>query len=213
MDITDPKINDYIMNTISKAPLPECDSILKKMELYAKKSYFPIIGPVVGRFLRQLAIATAARRIFEMGSGFGYSAIWFASGLSDGGKIICTDSSEKNKQMAMNYFKQAGYESRVEFYVGDALDIIKQFDEPFDVIYNDIDKEQYPKAFDLAIPRLKKSGLFITDNVLWSGMILNENPDEVTKGIIEFNRKLFASQEILASIIPIRDGLGIAVKL
>lgn len=213
MDITNPKINDYIMDTISKAAILEPDSILKEMELYAIKKHFPIIGPMVGRFFRQLAMATGAGRIFEMGSGFGYSAIWFAGGLPDDGKIICTDVSEDNKRIATEYFEQAGHETSIEFYVGDALDIIRQFDGPLDIIFNDIDKDQYPQAFDLAIPRLKKGGLFITDNVLWSGDILDKNPDETTRGIIEFNRKLFSSQDILASIIPIRDGLGIAVKL
>jgi predicted O-methyltransferase YrrM len=101
----------------------------------------------------------------------------------------------------------------VDFHVGYAQDVIKKFDGPFDIILNDVDKEQYPECFDLAIQRLRKGGIFITDNVLWDGFILDENPDEETRGILEFNRMLFNSKEILSSIIPMRDGLGMAVKL
>jgi len=212
MNITDPGIDRYILNLSLEAQLVESDQVLRDMEAYAKRHHFPIIGPLVGRFLRQLAIISSAKNIFEMGSGFGYSAIWFAGGMAEGGKIICTEGSLENKDMAMGYLKRAGVSDRVEFQVGDALEIIKNYPGPFDIILNDIDKEQYPEAFDVAIPRLKKGGIFITDNVLWSGRIFDAKPNEATKGILEFNRKLFESKAIFSSIIPIRDGLGIAVK-
>jgi predicted O-methyltransferase YrrM len=153
-----------------------------------------------------------AKKILEMGSGFGYSAYWFAGGLKKGGKIICTDGSEDNYKKAKVYFKRAGIEKMIDYHVGDALDIINQVKGQFDIILNDIDKQSYPLAFDLAIPRLKSGGIFITDNVLWSGRILDSKPDKTTKAILEFNRKLFKSKDVIASIIPIRDGLGIAVK-
>jgi len=214
MDITEPRIDDYILQLISSTSTSDEESeVLRDMERHARENRFPIIRPLAGRFLRQLAIATNAKNIFEMGSGFGYSAMWFAGGLAEGGRIICTDGSHENKRKALEYLRRAGYESLVEFRVGDARDIIRGFGGPFDIILNDIDKEQYPETIDLAIPRLRKGGLFITDNVLWSGRILDKNPDESSRGILEFNRRLFQSQEVLASIIPIRDGLGIAVKL
>ncbi len=208
MQITDPKINEYIINIIQ-----EHDPVFKDMEKYASENHFPIIGPMCGVFLRQLATLIKAEYIFEMGSGFGYSACWFAGGMKKGGKIICAEGSEDNKIRAQGYFKRAGYDSMIDFHVGYAQEIIKKYDRPFDMILNDVDKEQYPECFDLAIPRLRKGGLFITDNVLWSGSVLDDNPDEATQGIIEFNRKLFSSRDVLSSIIPIRDGLGIAVKL
>ena len=183
------------------------------MERHAALNGFPIVGPLVGRFLRQLVIATGARKIFEMGSGFGYSAIWMARGLPVDGKIICTDGSAENRRLALDYFKKAQLDSLMEFKSGDALEIIRQTNDTFDIILNDIDKEQYPEAFDLAIPRLKKGGLLITDNVLWSGHILDRIPSEATMAILKFNRKLFETPGILSSIIPIRDGLGMAVKL
>jgi len=183
------------------------------MESVARKNDFPIIGPMVGPLLRQLAISTNAKRIFEMGSGFGYSAYWFAGGMKRDGKIICTDGSEENRKKAMRYLKRGGFEKMIDFRVGDALEIIEEFDGPVDIILNDIDKLDYPRAFDLAIPRLRKGGLFITDNVLWSGRILNKKPTAASKAILQFNRKLTSSKNIVSSIIPIRDGLGIAVKL
>jgi len=208
LNITEPKIEKYIINS-----MPERDDVLKDMEKYAREHHFPIIGPMCGTFLRQLTIAVNAKNIFEMGSGFGYSAYWFAGGMPKDGKIICTEGSKKNKELAIQYLKRGGYDSMVDFHVGYAQDIIKKFDGPFDIILNDVDKEQYPECFDLAVPRLRKGGIFITDNVLWDGLVLDENPDEETRGILEFNRKLFNSKAVLSSIIPIRDGLGMAVKL
>jgi len=208
MKITEPKINEYIRKTMS-----EPDEVLVEMENYAIENDFPIIGPLCGVLLRQLALAIAAKNIFEMGSGYGYSAYWFAGGMKPDGKIICTEGSAKNKERAMGYLKRGGFDSMVDFHVGYAQDVIKKFDGPFDIILNDVDKEQYPECFDLAIPRLRKGGLFITDNVLWSGRIFDDEPTDSTKGILEFNKKLFGSKDILSSIIPIRDGLGFAVKL
>ena len=208
MHITDPKINQYIKE--SMAPI---DPVLVEMDDYAKENNFPIIGPMCGILLRQLALATGAKNIFEMGSGYGYSAYWFAGGIPDDGKIICTEGSEDNKKRAMEYLKRGGYDHKIEFHVGYAQDIIQKYDGPFDIIFNDVDKEQYPETLELAIPKLKKGGLFITDNVLWSGRIFDEKPSESTRGVIEFNKKLFGDNGLLSSIIPIRDGFGFAVKL
>jgi caffeoyl-CoA O-methyltransferase len=208
MKITEPKINDYIRNL-----RPSNDKVLAQMETFARKNNFPIIGPLVGPVLRQLAVVSGAKKILELGSGFGYSAYWFAGGMIKGGKIICTDNSEENRQKALGYFKKSGYDSLIDFRVGDALEILSSFKGPFDIILNDIDKRDYPRALELAIPRLKRGGLFISDNVLWSGRVISENPDTTTKTILEFNRKLFKSKDLLSSIIPIRDGLALAVKL
>ena len=215
MNIIAPEINEYIMNISSAFPscLPAESEIFADMEKYAASVDFPIIGPTVGRFLRQLVMLSGAKRIFEMGSGYGYSALWLTGGMPDDGRIICTDNSGKNRDKALGYFKQAGYLHKIDFRIGNAAEIIEQFAGPFDLIITDIDKTQYPLAFKLAIPRLRRGGLFISDNVLWSGQILNPEPDMQTQNIIEFNRKLFSSPEVISSIIPLRDGLGLAVKL
>jgi len=208
MQITEPRINEYIMRT-----MPERDAVLREMEAYVLKHDFPIIGPMVGRFLRQLVIMTGAKNILEMGSGYGYSAYWFAGGLANDGKIICTDRSEENARRGMEYLKRGGFEQKVEYHIGDAIEATRKLPGPFDIILNDIDKKNYPLALELAIPRLKKGGILVTDNVLWRGRILHKKVASVGKEVLEFNRRLFASKEIFSSIIPIRDGLGIAVKI
>ncbi len=208
MQITEPRINEYIHSL-----LPSKDKVLAQMEAFARKNNFPIIGPLVGPILRQLAIVSGAKKIIELGSGYGYSAYWFAGGLIKGGKIICTDNSEENRVKALAYLKRGGFGSMIDYRVGDALEILSNLKGPFDIIFNDIDKKDYPKALELAIPRLRPGGLFITDNVLWSGRVIGTKPDATTKAILEFNRKLFKSKHLLSSIIPIRDGLAVAVKL
>ncbi|MEW5923247.1 MAG: class I SAM-dependent methyltransferase, partial [Candidatus Zixiibacteriota bacterium] len=139
IQITDQKIKEYILNL-----MPERDEILREMENYALENRFPIIGPMCGTFLRQIARIMNARSVFEMGSGYGYSACWFAGGMSKDGKIICTEGSVENKKRAMEYLRRGGYDSMVEFHVGRAQDFLKQYDGPFDIIFNDVDKEHYP---------------------------------------------------------------------
>jgi len=208
MQIKDEKLSGYIDRL-----LPSRDNALLEMEKYADENSFPIVGPQAGTFLSQLVMIIGARQIFEMGSGFGYSAYWMARGMDNKGKIICTDNSGENRDKALEYLKRGGHDSLVDFHVGDARDIIRDHQGPFDIIFNDIDKEQYPEALELALPRLRKGGIFITDNVLWSGRVLDSNPSESTKSILKFNEKLFGATELLSSIIPIRDGLAMAIKL
>jgi len=208
MSITDPRITDYILES-----MPDRDEVLHDMEQYARRHRFPIIGPHCGTILRQLALITGARRVFEMGSGFGYSACWFAGGMPPEGRIVCTEGSEENRKRAMTYLKRAGFDHMVDFRVGYAQEIIKKYDGPFDIILNDVDKEQYPECLELAVPRLRRGGLLVTDNLLWSGRILDDDPAASTRGILEYNRLMFAHRELLATILPVRDGLGLAVKL
>jgi predicted O-methyltransferase YrrM len=191
---------------------PARTSILKEMEEYAKKRDFPIIGPLVGRLLYQLAIITNARRILELGSGYGYSAFWFSMALRGKGRITMTDTSGENKKMAMDFFKRAGLRSQFDFRIGDGLKIIKKLKGPFDIILNDIEKKDYPKTIDLAAPLLKKGGLFITDNLIWGGDVYGRNPDTATKGIIEFTDKIYKDKRFFTTVIPIRDGVAIALK-
>jgi caffeoyl-CoA O-methyltransferase len=211
--ITNPDIENYIHQmSASEISIPE-SNIFEQMHEYARNHHFPIIGPLAGRLLRQLAIVTGAKNILELGSGYGYSALWFAGGMAGDCKIICTDNSEKNRDLALQYFDKTEYRRILDYRVGDALQIARGLSGPFDIILNDVDKEQYPESFEIAIPLLRKGGIFITDNVLWSGRILDTKPDKSTQAILEFNRRLFNSPDILSSIMPVRDGLGMAVKI
>jgi predicted O-methyltransferase YrrM len=206
--ITAPGIEDYIYSL-----LPRRDEVLAEMEAAAAKRNIPIVGPAVARLLFQLALFSGAKSIFEMGSAIGYSTIWWARAVGDGGRVIYTDGDRKNADEARGYFERAGVADRITIKVGDALEILSEQKSEFDIIFCDLDKEDYPRAFKLAVPRLKKNGLLVADNVLWSGKVAEKNPSEVsTKAIQEFNRLLYSSPELFPTILPIRDGVAVAVK-
>ncbi len=216
--ITEPDVEDYLYSL-----LPERDDVLRDMETEAVRHNIPIVGPAVGRLFYQLARLTGAKTVFEMGSAIGYSTIWWARGVGQdkAGRVIYTDGNPKNAEQARRYFERAGVAAQVEIRVGDALELLSEHKpESFDVIFNDVDKVDYPKVFRLAVPRLKKGGLFVTDNVLWSGRVASaitgQPPAEKeaeTRAILEFNRLLYSSPELFTTILPIRDGVSVALKL
>lgn len=206
--ITEGPVEDYLY-----ALLPARDSVLTEMEAEAAERDIPIVGPAVGRVFQQFAMIAGAKTVFEMGSAIGYSTIWWARGVGDGGRVYYTDSDAKNCEKARRYCERAGVSGRVVFKLGDALELLSEEKEPFDIIFNDVDKDDYPRVLRLALPRLKKGGLFVTDNVLWSGKVAEKNPkDSNTKAIVEFNRLIYQSQELFTTIIPLRDGVAVAVK-
>ncbi|MBI1746270.1 MAG: O-methyltransferase [Acidobacteria bacterium] len=208
MNIVSPVIEQYL-NGLD----PITDPVLLEMETYAASLRFPIVGPLVGRVLYQLAMISGARRIFEMGSGFGYSAYWFAKALSPYGKIFCTDASADHARRAQNTFEKNGWTATLQFQVGNALTMIDQVPGEFDIIFNDIDKEDYPQAFHKALPRLRRGGLLISDNVLWGGAVATDDSRASTAGIREYTRLIFSNENLVSSILPIRDGVSITVKL
>ncbi|HEY6192485.1 MAG TPA: O-methyltransferase [Bacteroidota bacterium] len=207
MDIVNANIAEYLLNVT-----PDRDEVLEDMEQYALARKFPIVGPLVGRLLFMLAQSTRAARILELGSGFGYSAYWFAKALPGGGRVICTEGSEANAEHANIYFRRGKLSRKITFLVGDALTLIDKVEGQFDIIFNDIDKHQYPRAFRKALPRLRKGGLLISDNVLWSGKVLNQKPDRDTAGILTYNRLIYSSRDLFSTIIPLRDGVSVSVK-
>jgi predicted O-methyltransferase YrrM len=147
-----------------------------------------------------------------MGSAIGYSTIWWARAVGEGGRVVYTDGDPKRAEKARRYFDRAGVSQRIAVRVGDALEILSEQKEPYDIIFNDVDKTDYPRVFRAALPRLKSGGLFITDNVLWSGKLHKPNPDAQTKAILEFNKLIYESKELFTTILPIRDGVSVCVK-
>jgi caffeoyl-CoA O-methyltransferase len=208
MDIVHPNIVEYLLSVT-----PERDSVLEDMEQFALEQNFPIVGPLVGRLLYILAEITQAKRVLELGSGFGYSAYWFCKALGKEGEITCTDANALNAERAKENFKRGKIVTKVNFLVGDALKLIDEQDGPFDIIFNDLDKYQYPKAFRKAVPKLRKGGLLISDNVLWGGKILDHKPDADSAGILTYNRLIYSSKELFSTIIPLRDGVSLSIKL
>ena len=193
--------------------LPPRDQVITEMEQQAIERSIPIIGPAVARLLHQYALAINARRVFEMGSAIGYSTIWLARAVGPGGRVYYSDGSEKNAAEARGYFEREGLLDRIEILVGDSIELIDTVEGEFDLIFNDVDKHQYPAAFHKAAPRVRRGGLFVTDNVLWSGRVARGDHDADTEGVREFNRLIYSTREMYSSILPIRDGLAVCLKL
>ena len=192
--------------------MPGRDEVLTEMEEKARVERIPIVGPLVGRVLYQMAVLRGARRVFEMGSAIGYSTIWLARAVGPEGRVYYSDGSEENAAQARKFIERAGLADRVVVQVGDALELLEQTEGSFDLIFNDVDKHDYPRVFDLALPRIRQGGLLITDNVLWSGRVTEPSDDRWTTAIQAYNKKAYGSDEIWTTIIPLRDGVAVSVK-
>ena len=183
------------------------------METIAARTDFPIIGPAAGHFCYLVTRLSGARRVFELGSGFGYSTAWFARGvLENGGGVVhhvVWDAELSAK--ARKHLRALELDHLVEFHVGEAVEMLQQMPGPFDLIFNDIDKTGYPASLPVIADRLRDGGLLITDNLLWHGRILDasdQSPD--TLGVRELTRLVTSDPRWTASIVPIRDGLLVA---
>ena len=216
--ITDPKVENYLY-----AMLPERGAVLQEIEKQAKERDIPIVGPAVGRLLYQYARLINATSVFEMGSAVGYSTIWWAMAVGEGGKVHYTDGSRENADEARGYFERAGVANRIAVHVGDAIEVLSEGKEQFDILFCDIDKHDYPRAARMAPERVRRGGLFITDNTLWRGDVAyaagnsdykpEQEPDETVRAIVEFNELMYKSPDWYTTIVPLRDGVTVAVRI
>ena len=209
-DSVDPRAERYMRQLASRHDEP----VLLEMEQLAAERHFPIIGRLVGELVEVLARSVGARTVFEMGSGYGYSAYWFTRAVGPGGTVICTDGDAANRDLAERFLSRAGRWDRVDFHVGMAQDVLRAMPGPFDVVYNDIDKVDYPEAWELARDRIRPGGLYICDNVLWSGLVAEPDPPEgpsaATEAIRRHNAAVYADPDFDACLIPTRDGVLVA---
>ena len=206
--ITAPEVNEYLSQVN-----PPSDPLILEMERSGRARGFPIIGPEVGRLCELLARSIGAQSVYEMGSGFGYSTWWFSRAVGESGSVVHTDGSQELSDEAQQWMGRAGVDQRVRFEVGAARELIAQEAGPFAVIFCAIDKEGYPEALELARTRLRKGGLLIVDNTIWSGRVAKPAPDATTAAIMEFNRAAAADPALLTSILPLRDGVSVSLKL
>lgn len=207
MDLVHPDIDRYLGRWASIE-----DPIVAEMERLADERGFPIVGAQVGRLLLTLTRSIGATRILELGSGFGYSAWWFATAAGPRARVILTEGSPDNAELARGFLDRAGLGDRVEIRVGDGLELAREYPGPFDIVFNDIDKQDYPRALPVALERLRPGGLFITDNMLWQGRVLDETAaDDATRGVLELTRALHAAADLDTTIVPIRDGVAVSV--
>ena len=207
MEITHPRIEEYL-----RSLAPPADPVREEMERLAEAHRFPIIGPLVGQLCYILARSIRARSIFECGSGFGYSTWWFARAVGEEGHVVHTDGSVGNSTQARDFLTRAGLASRVRFEIGDALEILARAEGPFDVIFNDIDKEGYPEILPLARAKLRVGGLLICDNMLWYGRIVAPAEDPDTRGVEELTRLLREAADFATTLIPMRDGVTVSLR-
>ena len=189
------------------------DEVLLDMERLAAERDFPIVGPLVGRMISLLAQSIGARRILELGSGFGYSGYWFARALPADGELILTEKDPANSARSQEYFRRGGVGGRVQFLLGDALEALDRLPGDFDIIFNDVDKTQCPAAFHKAIPRVRTGGFFMSDNMLWGGRVAADAAHPTTRGVRELTRLLFEAPNLYTILLPVRDGVSVSLKL
>ena len=208
MDLVQPEIDRYLA-----ALAAHDDSVLREMERLGADRDFPIVGPQVGRLLEVMARSCRAERVLELGSGFGYSAYWFLRAVGPTGTVLLTEGSADKAKEADTFLTRGGFAGRYRIEVGDGLEVAQALEPPFDIVFCDIDKHDYPKALPIARRLLRTGGLFITDNMLWFGKVLDPKADDrVTQGVVELTRELKAAPDFALTLIPIRDGVTVAVK-
>ena len=204
------QINDYLERLV-----PERLDEMKAMEAHAQEINFPIIGPVCGNLCYQIARLVGAHTVFEMGSGYGYSTAWFARAVLEngGGKVHHVVWDEQLSNEARQHLDRLGYSSFIEFHIAEAIETLSQTPGPFDVIFNDINKECYPESLPMIREKLRPGGVLIVDNLLWHGQVFDKDGnDPDTSGVRELTRQLTTDPDWISSIIPIRDGMLVAYR-
>lgn len=202
---------------------PASDEIIDAMETQADEAEFPTVGPEVGAWLSVLARTTDAKRIFEFGSGFGYSAYWFARGLSAEGEIVLTEIDEGELEDAKSYFERAGIADRARFEHGDAIETVEQYDGPFDIVLIDNEKERYKEALQAVEGKLRPGALVLADNAITAGIIDRddvigildgESPPDASKasrGIAEYLTYVRGHDRLETALLPLGEGVAVSV--
>jgi len=206
--IVEPAIEAYLTRLE-----PPGNPVVEAMGKLGAERGFPIIGPLVGRTCGLLARAIGARTVFEMGSGFGYSAAWFAQAVGPGGRVVHTEMDPRLQAEAKDWLARAGLVDRVEFRLGDAAALLAKDKGPYDVVFIDLDKEGYPAAWELARTRVRVGGLVLTDNTLWQGKVAGKARDAATTAVREYNRLSQSDPKFLTTLLPLRDGVSVSLRL
>ena len=209
MDFISDKLADYLNKNSEKEP-----EILSQL---SKETHQKILQPrmlsghIQGRFLSFISKIKSPEKILEIGTYTGYSTICLAEGLSKNGKIDTIDKNEELIKIQNKYFEKSGYRNKIIQHTGDALDILKNLNEKYDIIFIDADKENYINYFNQVSNKLSKNGIIISDNVLWSGKVLDSNKmDQETSTLVQFNKIINDDKRFKSIILPIRDGISIS---
>jgi predicted O-methyltransferase YrrM len=208
MSITYDYIDDYLYRIA-----PPRDKLLERMEEYADTNAVPIIGPLVGRFLYNLAKSSQSKKILEIGAAIGYSGIWLARAIAPAkGTVLTIELNPERVTIARKNIAEAGLDRTVKVIEGNALKVIPSLKEEYDLIFLDSDKDVYPDAFKMALPKLRKGGLFVADNALWGGEVAKGGKSKDTQTIIKFNKMVTETPGLSTVIVPLRDGVLVSLK-
>ncbi len=214
MDIVHPAIERYLENLARHDDEP----VLLEMEQLAKDKGFPIVGRLCGRYLEMIARSIGAKRIFELGSGYGYSGYWFSRATGPDAEIHLTDGDARNEDLALDFLSRAGLDKPIRYHVGDALEALSRTAGDFDIIYCDIDKAGYPDAWQMAKEKVRIGGYYMCDNMLWFGMVTGESDaserqEGATEAIKTTNEMIAADPSWRSIINPTRDGVVTALRI
>lgn len=204
------QIQKYLTSLVPPRPTE-----MQVMEKYAEEHSFPIIGPAAGNACYQIARMINARSVFELGSGYGYSTAWFASAVEEngGGVVHHVVWDEDLSNMARSHLGRLGFEDVIQYHVAEAVTTLRVMPGPFDLIFNDIEKQAYSDSLPIIKSKLRPGGVLIIDNMLWSGRIFDPNEREAsTEGVRSFTRMISTDPDWIATLLPIRDGMIVAMK-
>ena len=212
MDIVAPEIETYLSSLVTLPPT------LERVAAEGAELGLPIIDCTVGRLLETIVLATKASHVLEIGTANGYSALWLAQSLPPDGRLISFEIDPSRAKLARGHLNEAGLGDRVSVMVGNAALLVHKVAGPFDVIFNDGDKRQYPQLLDRLVTLLRPGGALVTDNILWSGEVVpgvvmppSRSADE-TKAIAAYNRQLAADSRLVTSFLPVRDGVAVSIR-
>ncbi|HEV2440801.1 MAG TPA: O-methyltransferase [bacterium] len=209
-DLEQPALTAYLEGVLAARP-----PVLQEMEAYAAERRFPIVGPVVGQLFYLLTRIAGARRVYEMGSGFGYSTAWFAMAVRDngGGEVHHVVWDDELSRRARGYLGRLGLTDVVRFTVGEAVAALRGTTGEFDVIFNDIEKDGYPASLPVMKAHVRRGGILLVDNMIWRGRVMDPAvTDAATQGVRELTRLLFSDPDLAGIIVPLRDGVFVGQK-
>ncbi len=209
-ELTYDRVQDYLDSLVPHRPAE-----MRAMEAYASEVGFPIVGPASGYLCYLIARMIGARQVFEMGSGYGYSTAWFARAVQEngGGVVHHVVWDEDLSQRAREHLTALGLDGIVQYHVSEAVQLLRETSGPFDLIFNDVDKQAYPDSLSVVGHKLRPGGVLVVDNMFWQGHVFDESDtSSSTQGVRELTRLITADPVWIASIVPIRDGLLLAYK-
>jgi len=202
------EIDEYIDGLANRG-----DAALRAVEKQGLDEGWPIVGAAEGSLLHILARSLRAKRILELGTAIGYSGTWLARALPDDGELVTVEHNSETAEIGRKNLEKTGVAKRVRILVGPAQSILAELKGPFDLIFNDIDKAGYPAILEPCIDKLRSGGLLVTDNVLWRGDVAREERSKETQAIRTYNERLAKDPRVVATIVPLRDGVSIALKV